>query len=193
MIDLDSQKEHFKNHVAKFVDYGNIKILDFAEPDTNHYRIRFLFEEDHYKLHISGGLGHLIASNYRNMTWSGFSDYVNSIGYFAEKIDCADRPLYVYDEDEAAKELKDIITDYIDEDALKDSSNIEEQIQSILKGFSPDSGISESGADVLLQIDSDSWEYVNNIGKQQTGILDLYMLAFKLAKEQLGDKESDAA
>ena len=193
MIDLDSQKEHFKNHVAKFADYGNIKILDFAEPDTNHYRIRFLFEEDHYKLHISGDLGHLIASNYRNMTWSGFSDYVNNTGYFAEKIDCADRPLYVYDEDEAAKELKDIITDYIDEDSLGDSSNIEEQIQSILKGFSPDSGISESGADMLLQIDSDSWEYVNNIGKQQTGILDLYMLAFKLAKEQLGDKESDAA
>ena len=31
MIDLDKQKEHFKNHEAKFTDYGNIKILDFKK------------------------------------------------------------------------------------------------------------------------------------------------------------------
>ena len=45
MIDLDKQKEHFKNHEAKFTDYGNIKILDFKNPSDSYYRIRFLFEE----------------------------------------------------------------------------------------------------------------------------------------------------
>ena len=57
MIDLVYQEEHFKNHVAKFTDYGNIKILDFKEPGRIDYRIRFLFEEDFYRLHISGDLG----------------------------------------------------------------------------------------------------------------------------------------
>ena len=28
-MDLKRQEENFKNHVATFVDYGNIKILDF--------------------------------------------------------------------------------------------------------------------------------------------------------------------
>lgn len=44
MINLEKQKEKFKNHVAKFMDYGNIKILDYKNPKSCEYRIRFLFE-----------------------------------------------------------------------------------------------------------------------------------------------------
>ena len=68
-MDLKKQKEHFKNHVATFTDYGNIKILDFKAPGRSDYRIRFLFEEDFYRLHISGDLGEMTASNYNNMTY----------------------------------------------------------------------------------------------------------------------------
>lgn len=53
MINIEAQKEHFKNHVAKFTDYGNIKILDFKNPDSIVYQIRFIFEEDRCKLHIA--------------------------------------------------------------------------------------------------------------------------------------------
>ena len=42
MINLDAQKEWFKNHVAIFTDLGNIKILDFKNPDSCCYYIRFL-------------------------------------------------------------------------------------------------------------------------------------------------------
>ena len=80
-MNLEKQKEHFKNHIATFTDYGNIKILDFKAPNTSTYRIRFLFEEDYCRLHISGDLGELIASNYYNMTYEKFSDYVNDTGY----------------------------------------------------------------------------------------------------------------
>ena len=48
MLSLEKQKEHFKDHVAAFTDYGNIKILDFKNPNSSHYRIRFLFEEDYH-------------------------------------------------------------------------------------------------------------------------------------------------
>ena len=90
-MDLERQKEQFKNHVATFTDYGNIKILDFKNPRDSHYRIRFLFEEDYCRLHISGDLGELIASNYCNMTFNHFTDFVNNIGYFVEKIElCKD-------------------------------------------------------------------------------------------------------
>lgn len=41
MIDLERQKDNFKNHIAKFTDYGNIKILDFKNPKSSAYRIRF--------------------------------------------------------------------------------------------------------------------------------------------------------
>lgn len=90
-MDLKKQKEHFKNHIAKFTDYGNIKILDFKNPNSSEYRIRFLFEEDYCRLHISGDLGELIATNYSNMTYEKFSDFVNDVDYFKEKIDCNNR------------------------------------------------------------------------------------------------------
>lgn len=54
MVDLKFQKKQFVNHIAKFTDYGNIKIVDFKRSDSNEYRIRFLFEEDYCRLHISG-------------------------------------------------------------------------------------------------------------------------------------------
>lgn len=85
MTDLELQEKRFVNHVAKFTDYGNIKIVDFKMPDSGEYRIRFLFEEDYCRLHISGDLGELIATNYNNMTFKGFSDFVNDIGYFEKK------------------------------------------------------------------------------------------------------------
>lgn len=69
MIDLERAKRNFRNHVATFTDYGNIKMLDFKRPDSNEYRIRFLFEEDYCRLHISGDLGALIATNFMNMTY----------------------------------------------------------------------------------------------------------------------------
>ena len=110
-MDLKKQKEHFKNHVATFTDYGNIKILDFKAPGKSDYRIRFLFEEDFYRLHISGDLGELIAANYNNMTYEDFSDFTDNIGYFEEKIDCHSRPIYVYDEEKEKKQLTDLVNE----------------------------------------------------------------------------------
>lgn len=92
MINLEKEKKNFQNHVATFTDYENIKILDFKRPDSNEYRIRFLFEEDYCRLHISGDLGHLTASNYCNMRFGTFEEhFTGNVGYFNGKIDCMDR------------------------------------------------------------------------------------------------------
>ena len=108
MIDLERAKKRFENHIAKLTDYGNIKILDFKNPQSVEYRIRFLFEEDYYRLHISGDLGELIATNYKNMCYERFDDFVHNTGYFEEKIDCHSRPLYEFDDDKAKMELKEM-------------------------------------------------------------------------------------
>ncbi len=194
-MDLKKQKEHFKNHIAKFTDYGNIKILDFKNPNSSHYRIRFLFEEDYCRLHISGDLGELIATNYSNMTYKKFSDFVNDVDYFKEKIDCNNRKLYVYDEDQAREELLEMAEKHdwllfsdkysYEDDDKERLSNI---IDDILYDFDPDRGIGSKGYEELDDLECDAFEFAGDIGKQETGILDLYMLAFKLAKKQL-DKQ----
>ena len=194
-MDLKKHKEHFKNHIAKFTDYGNIKILDFKNPNSSDYRIRFLFEEDYCRLHISGDLGELIATNYSNMTYGKFSDFVNNVDYFKEKIDCNNRKLYVYDEDQAREELLEMAEEHdwllfsdkysYESDDKERLSNI---IDDILYDFDPDRGIGSKGYEELDDLECDAFEFAGHIGKQETGILDLYMLAFKLAKKQL-DKQ----
>ena len=193
-MDLKKQKDNFKNHVAKFTDYGNIKILDFVNLNSSHYRIRFLFEEDYCKLHISGDLGELIATNYSNMTYEKFSGFVNDIGYFEGKIDCHSRKIYLYNEEDAKEDIKDIIEEYalldviLEDDEFiwkSDEEKLEEFYNDVLEDFSQENGIGSKGYDALSKYIDDVWEFARDIGKRETGILDLYMLAFKMTKEQI--------
>ena len=191
MTNIDKQKEHFKNHVATLTDYGNIKILDFANPESSHYRIRFMFEEDHCKLHISGDLGELVATNYKNMCYEGFTDFVHDTGYFEGKVDCHNRPFYEYDYDKAKQELQERFEDYevtSEYDWKTDEEYREEKIEEILDDLNSNTGLGSKAYEILSEIDGDCWEYISNIGKVETGILDLYMLAFELAQEQLASK-----
>lgn len=189
LMDLERQKENFRNHVATFTDYGNIKILDFKEPGSSHYRIRFLFEEDYYRLHISGDLGELIASNYNNMCYEKFSDFVRDTGYFETKIDCCNRAIYFWDYDKAKEDLRRIFKENEIEfyperwDDRTPEEIMEETIVDILEDLNGNSGLGSRGYDLLS--DYVCFEYCESIGKAETGILELYMLAFELAQEQL--------
>ena len=84
-MNVEKQKENFKDHIATLRKYDNITILDFENPDCINYRIRFLFEEDRCVLHISGDLGSLTASNFNNMCYEHFEDYVQNPGYFVNE------------------------------------------------------------------------------------------------------------
>ena len=199
MIDIEEQKKRFKDHVAKFTDYGNIKILDFQRPGYSEYRIRFLFQEDFYRLHISGDLGELTPSNYRNMNYKDFGpDFGKNPYYFEEKIDCHERPIYEYDEDKARKELKEMLEEYElslpsryyfgtddDDEAFADF------IDEVLEDFDDDKGISQEGYRVLSEVDNNAWEYAAKIGREPTGIIELYLLAFRLAQEDLKRQEQE--
>lgn len=199
MIDIEEQKKRFKDHVAKFTDYGNIKILDFQRPGSNEYRIRFLFQEDFYRLHISGDLGELTATNFRNMNYRDFGfDFSKNPYYFETKIDCHERPIYEYDEDKARKDIKEKLEEY--ELSLPDRyyfgtenfiEAFEDFIDDVLEDFDDDKGISPEGYRVLSEVDDDAWEYVKEIGRERTGIIELYLLAFRLAQEDLERQKSE--
>ena len=188
MLDIEKKKEMFKDHVATLTDYGNIKILDFAKPGSLEYRIRFLFEEDYCRLHISGDFGELIACNYNNMCYEKFSDFVHNPGYFSEKVYCHNRAFYEYDYDKAKEELKkrfdeiDLSPEY---DWQTDEEYREDKICEILEDFSQERGLGSKAYSILNEIDHDCWSYAEDIGKEETGILELYMLAFELAIKQL--------
>lgn len=201
MFDIEKQKEIFKNHKATFTDYGNIKILDFKSPETSVYRIRFLFEEDYCRLHITGDLGSLIATNYYNMTYEKFLDFVNNVGYFKGKIDCHERAIYYYSTEKARTDIIQYLKEYDLYDFViehEDYSFMGEEdeivtafLDDILEDFDEDRGIGTAGYRLLSQIDSDIWECVSDFGKCETGILEIYMLAFTLAQKQLREAETE--
>ena len=194
LIDIEKQKEHFKNHVATLTDYSNIKILDFQEPGTSHYRIRFLFEEDYHRLHISGDLGELIATNYNNMCYEQFSDFVHDTEYFEGKVNCHNREFYEYDYDKAKQELQERFEDYAvtsEYDWQTDEEYREEKIDEILEDLNTYTGLGSKAYDILSEIDGDCFEYIGHIGEVKTGILELYMLAFELAQQQLKEQNHE--
>lgn len=146
-----------------------------------------------------GDLGELTASNFRNMNYEDFGpDFGNNPYYFEEKIDCHERPIYEFDEDKARKDIKEYLEEY--EDILPTRYYIghddyakafEEFIDDVLEDFNDDKGISQEGYRVLSEVDSDAWEYAAKIGRERTGIIELYLLAFRLAQEDLKRQESE--
>lgn len=195
ILDLEHQKKRFKDHVATLTDYGKVKILDFKKPDSNEYRIRFLFEEDYYRLHITGDLGELTAANYCNMCYEKFGDYVHDTGYFKGKIDCCTRPLYCYDRNLAIKELKERYDAFELRDALNtvtycdDTEHVDYCLDEVFEDFDDEKGIGSNAIRVLEELDRDYFEWGYNLGKQETGILELYMMAFELAVKQLEERK----
>lgn len=99
------------------------------------------------------------------------------------------RKIYVYDEGQAREDILNLMDEYDVKDEFMndrfDFETIDDVINDILEDFDEDRGIGSKGYDELGKVFSDVWEIVGDIGKQNTNILDLYMLAFKLATDQL--------
>lgn len=208
MFNEERAQKLFKNHVATFTDYGNIKILDFKNPESSEYRIRFLFEEDYYRLHISGDLGELTATNYYNMTYETFSDFVRDADYFKEKVNCHSKPFHYYNEESIKSDVLKLITenfkleDFIEnirEDEFCSNEEILDNFFSkLLTDFSYDKGLTFTAHKLLEETLFPVQNYSiasyydlrlaaldEKIGKRTTEILNLYLLAFKLAKKQI--------
>lgn len=194
MFDMENQRRHFRNHAATLNTYGPISVLDFKRPGSNEYRIRFVFENDYCRLHISGDLGELSAVNFNNMVIDKFyKDFVFDPQYFEEKVRSHERALYYWDEDGAREDLHRHLDDLEAWQLPAPYDSVDELLDDLLEDFDDRSGLATNDAaihDLLTGIDPDWWEWAGSIGKRRTGIVELYMLAFRLAWEQLHGGEN---
>lgn len=198
MINLETAAEHFKDHVATLKDYGDIKILDFKRPGSQCYHIRFTFDESCGYVNISGDLGFLTAVKRCGITYEKFTDFANDPSYFEEKVVCHDRPFYEYDFDDARKEIKEYLKEHgYDPETTFDFEDkedlLDEKIDIIMTDFDDERGLSPEGWNELCEIVSDAWEVAGDFGKKRTGIVELYLLAFSLAKKQIETATDDKA
>lgn len=210
MFNEERAQKLFKNHVATLTDYGNIKILDFKNPESCDYRIRFLFEEDYYRLHISGDLGELTATNCSNMTYEAFSDFVRDADYFKKKVNCHSKPFYYYNEESIRSDVLKLITenfeleDFIEnirgDEFCSNEEVLDDFFSKLLTDFSYDKGLTFTAHKLLEKALFPVQNYSvtsycrlrlaaldEEIGKRTTEYLNMYLLAFKLAKKQIDD------
>lgn len=189
---------YFKNHVASIKFCDNIVIIDYKDPSTTEGRIRFMFEEDYFRLHISGDYGELIACNCCNMTFEKFDDFLKNHEYFVQKIMCMSRPLYVYDEELARNTLESMIKDFDIEDNIRneyietDLDPKEAFIQRMLDHLDITVGSdNEEAYELLGEVGvsrDECYEYgygLDSIGRKTSDIIDLYLYAYELAMEQI--------
>lgn len=192
-------KEIFKNHTATFLDLGMIKILDFKKPGCEkEHRIKFLFEEDTYTLHITGDFGNLTAVNESNMCYEKFGQF-NDPSYFEEKVKCHDRPFYEFDEASAREELAALIEKLEIEEEIEekieegfDFYNIDDFFDGVFEDFAwhEGEGIGPAGLTVLNEyVEGIESEDIYRIGMKSSGILEFYLSAFNLAKKRLEQSE----
>lgn len=196
-MDLELQKKMFADHVATLRDYGDIKIVDFQKPGSNYYRIRFIFEEDHDRVHISGDLGELIAYNHAGLSFRRFIDYCyRHRVWFKTKVLCSSRPLQTYNQELAEKQLTEKLKDKLLFDKVSAYfGDLDREVvtaflvERALGDFSDDGGIGEDGEKMLSEIDFTGFWPIDEIGLEKgPDIVDLYLLAFKLAFRQLQEK-----
>lgn len=121
------------------------------------------------------------------MCFEKFTDFLGDPGYFAEKIDCMSRSRYVYDEDLARQELIERIeNEDKKEEILWDWwDDVEDYVDNVLFDFDDRIGIGSKGRDEIDKYIQDSFEWVGDLGKESTGIIELYLMAFELAMKDL--------
>lgn len=184
MLDLEYYKERFRDHVASLKDYGDITVLDFKKPGTVAYRIRFLFENDYGRLHISGDMGELTACD---SVFTSFNrKYVDSPQYFQSKVKTHDWPFFSYSMEKARNDLKAYLQDIDYPD-----NKVEATVRELLAGFDHERGLDLIGqaGELLSEIDSTWPEWAGHIGQERTGIIELYLMAFSLAWAQLVERK----
>ena len=105
--------KEFKNHRAFFSNQGDIQILDWKDPETITYLIRYVIDND--KIYISGDLGSAILRFY-DVNIKSFKALKNTNRtYFLSKLECCCHEKKEFNQAVFETELEEKINEIIDE------------------------------------------------------------------------------
>ncbi|KEI02889.1 hypothetical protein G8T76_10695 [Clostridium botulinum C/D] len=190
------KEKWFKDHKAKLIDCGNIKILEWKKPGTIYCYTRYVFDGN--KIYITGDLGEAIF----NLTWNADIHSFNDINtsYFHEKLAAFSDSKYDFDSDEAVKSLKEwkeeLLQDRVFEneyEKIEFMDNISALILAADSCSSEDEWAYEyvNGEynDFISHEDCDYWEWIYDIGRVIPSRIYGYLIGLQMASEQLKDSQ----
>lgn len=182
----------FKDHKAELINYGDITVLNWRNPKSSSYYVRYVF--DGYRMYISGDIGEAVF----NLTWKATLESFQDLylGYFYSKMATCSNGKTEYDSGEAVKELEKWKQELLEEKEFEDEDEKEEFINTIDEMISdanscnsPEewgwSYVNEKYSEFISENDHDYWEWIYKIGDVAPYHNYAYLIGLKMAYEQL--------
>lgn len=192
-------KEHwFKDHKAELINYGDIIVLNWRNPKTICYYVRYVF--DGYRMYITGDIGDAVF----DLTWESTVHSFNDLylGYFLGKMSACSNGKYEFDSDTAKEELIKWKSELLEDREFQNEDEKEEFLETISEMIS-DAGecqdeeqwaweyVNEKYNDFISENDCDYWEWMYNIGRVTPYRNYAYLIGLKMASEQLKSQEGE--
>lgn len=188
-MEQEIKDKWFNNHKAEITKHDDITILDWREPGTVIYSVRYIFCGS--RLYISGDIGDAIF----NLTWIATPESFKGIelSYFLSKLSCHARERWYFDERKAMDDLKE----WYEEDSFdageksrKEILEIYSNVKEIIKSVSTPKEFEMELVNYYMDnsfyyYDSEDFSFISDFGKKLPMCYVAYLLGIKLANEQL--------
>lgn len=191
-------QDRFATHKATLIqDTDRYLAIDWRKSNgSGDYYVNYILDKKRGSLIISGDLGDCIATWYNKLCIENAKEYINNMGYFVKKIQCAsDKYTYDYENviSDIHKELEDVDFDISDvysiERGIFDMNDfwrvVEEEV-----GKSTDRMGLFLPTDKLIQtienVCCDYWEWLYICGERIHPRVYLWAIGFQMACDQLG-------
>ncbi|KPH76082.1 hypothetical protein [Oceanobacillus caeni] len=181
----------FKDHVAKLKGEKGLQVIEWGRPGTNMYRTKYVLSGNN--VFISGDIGEAVYSLTCSATLDNIKDF--DLHYFTGKLEAFCEERWNFDQALAKKELNHYWNEYELDEQYEDSRKI---YRGILSAIDESTSLESYRAWLMpvyqdTSIDSDTMEYIWDLGKIMPVRLIGYWVGLQMVIEQLEKKETKSA
>lgn len=187
------REQWFVKHKATVTELDGVTILDWRNPDTFMYALKYVMVDN--KLYISGDLGNAVYDLTWSATLNSFHDV--NLSYFTGKLSCSSRDKYNFSEELAITQIKEHFIEWCDVDEISemDEKELDLYEQLIAEAAEWDNhnqfslmGVWSIYNDSNIEwFDSESASIIADCGRELSGSVIAYWLGLKMAVEHIRD------
>jgi hypothetical protein len=174
----------FKDHKAVLTKHGDLQVLDWREPGTNIFAVRYVF--DGYKMYVSGDLGSAVFRFSQSANPFCLSGY--SLSYFEEKMEAFQNARRDFNEETAKKYLDDWKKENEDEDS-ENINYVKDLLNDLYRMIDDCSSVKEWESKLsdfdINKFSPSAWEWLPGIGDEIPLRVRSYLIGIKMAVDQI--------
>jgi hypothetical protein len=181
-VEKHIRENWFKNHKATLTQHGDLQVLEWREPGTIFYYVRYVFDGN--KVYISGDIGEAIYW----LTWKAdVHSFKNiHIDYFTEKLQAYHDNRWDFSSEKAVRRLREWLKELKDRGKKYDHDEMKELFEKARGCSSADEWayiVNETG--FISEFEPDYWEWFYKIGNDYPWRMRGYLIGLQMASEQL--------